>query len=63
MAEHIQYSGIMTQLRPQSPVFLMQSRERKYDSSITDSERLAGIEYQLTLLRIDQQEARARRTP
>ena len=40
-----------------------EARERKYDSSITDSERLAGIEYQLTLLRIDQQEARARRTP
>lgn len=40
-----------------------EARERKYDSSITDSERLAGIEYELTLLRIDQQEARARRTP
>lgn len=32
---------------------------RRDDKSITDSERLAGIEYQLTLLRIDQQEARA----
>ena len=41
----------------------LDARERKYDSSVTDSERLAGIEYQLTLLRIDQQEARARRTP
>ena len=56
MAEHIQYSGIMTQLRPQSPVFLMQSRERKYDSSVTEAERLAGIEYELTLLRIATEE-------
>ena len=40
-----------------------EARERKYDSSVTEAERLAAIEYELTLLRIDQQEARARRTP
>ena len=33
-----------------------EARERKYDSSIIDSERLAGIEYELTLLRIATEE-------
>ena len=32
------------------------ARERKYDSSVTEAERLAGIEYELTLLRIATEE-------